>query len=438
MKNMSRRKKNNIIIASLCAIVVLMGIGYAAFSSQLRINGTSSISSNWDIRITNIETVLPSESGGDGIPDGYNITEPTYTPTSATFNAGFELPGSVIGYIVEVSNLGTIDGQVTIGNLSCGDNSVIDCGAEAYDANPMEGLSTNGFYFENGFNDYSDIEFKLKPNEKHYIMIMVGYADVTEQPTDLDAEIKLDLVYQQAGDDAIDFMPSGEKVLVGNQEVDIMYAGDGLYKDEYESGKYIYRGTNPNNYIEFGGDLWRIISINNDGTIKIMKNESIGKIAWNNYFAYDWNTASLNTYLNGAYLLQLLDSDKIISHTWNIGDRFDESSEKWTGKVGLISVSEYLNVNTNIEECNNYSLYNNNVENCVLTNWIYKIIESLNDSIWTITVDGMFPVEILSNGEFINLNGSYESKDVFPALYLKSGLKLEGNGSETDPFRIIE
>ena len=54
MKNLSRRQRNNIIIASLCAVVVLMGIGYAAFASQLRINGTSSISSDWKVLITDI------------------------------------------------------------------------------------------------------------------------------------------------------------------------------------------------------------------------------------------------------------------------------------------------------------------------------------------------------------------------------------------------
>ncbi len=30
MKNLSRRQRNNLIIGGLCAIVVLMGIGYVA------------------------------------------------------------------------------------------------------------------------------------------------------------------------------------------------------------------------------------------------------------------------------------------------------------------------------------------------------------------------------------------------------------------------
>lgn len=42
--------------------------------------------------------------------------------------------------------------------------------------------------------------------------------------------------------------------------------GDGLYKDVYESGRYIYKGVNPNNYITFNGEEagWRIISLESD------------------------------------------------------------------------------------------------------------------------------------------------------------------------------
>ena len=56
----------------------------------------------------------------------------------------------------------------------------------------------------------------------------------------------------------------------------VVNEGDGLYKDEYEDGKYTYKGADPNNYITFNNEIWRIISIGADNTIKIMQNESIG------------------------------------------------------------------------------------------------------------------------------------------------------------------
>ena len=51
-----------------------------------------------------------------------------------------------------------------------------------------------------------------------------------------------------------------------------------------------------NNYINFNNSLWRIISVENDGTIKIMKNENIGEMAWDTSVGVYWGTASLNVY----------------------------------------------------------------------------------------------------------------------------------------------
>ena len=54
---MSERKKRNIIIGCLCGVLLLMVVGYAAFSSVLNIKGTSNINSNWSVLITNIEKI---------------------------------------------------------------------------------------------------------------------------------------------------------------------------------------------------------------------------------------------------------------------------------------------------------------------------------------------------------------------------------------------
>ena len=61
--------------------------------------------------------------------------------------------------------------------------------------------------------------------------------------------------------------------------------GDGLYESTTEPGRLIYRGANPNNYINIKEDgtnntLYRIVSYEPDGTIKVVRNESIDNIAW--------------------------------------------------------------------------------------------------------------------------------------------------------------
>ncbi len=60
----------------------------------------------------------------------------------------------------------------------------------------------------------------------------------------------------------------------------VVSTGDGLYKDETEEERYIYKGENPNNYIKLGSDLYRIISVEKDDTLKVIKNESIGDITF--------------------------------------------------------------------------------------------------------------------------------------------------------------
>ena len=53
MRQSTRNQRNNIIIG-LCVILLIMLVGYAAFQSQLKISGTSNISSNFLVKITNI------------------------------------------------------------------------------------------------------------------------------------------------------------------------------------------------------------------------------------------------------------------------------------------------------------------------------------------------------------------------------------------------
>ena len=497
MRNLSRRQRNNLIIGGLCAVVVLMGIGYAAFSSQLRISGTSSISSSWNIQITNIETILPSEMGmGDDVNDGYNISDPTHTPTSATFNAGFELPNSEIDYIVEISNLGSIDGNVTIGNLSCGDNDAIYCYAQAMDKNPMEDMPTNGIEFDYGNGDYSSVDFPLKSGEKHYIIVGVFLDDITEMPSDKDTNVTLDLTYEQYVDPNAPVF-SGETTTIGGQEVNLASSGNGLYSDEYESGRYVYKGKNPDNYIKFdNGEIWRIIAKESDGTYKIVRNESIGNRPFDGYNLRDidsngaggtycangyygcnaWSStvnmvgsptkftngsysgtvdkdSELLTYLNEEYYNGLDNNIKqfVVSHTWNIGgvvsDNEDlatqiegEKTFQWNGHVGLISHSEYVKSNSNMENCGTAKAHYDNSVICSSTNWMNKfssfwIISPLYNNAHMVyyVKYGRMNFQSASNKWSAPYNGD---QGIFPVLYLSSDITLIGDGSESNPYTL--
>ena len=103
---MNQTKKRNIIIGALLGVLLLMAVGYAAFNSVLNITGTSGISSNWKILITNIET--KNIVGGAS-----NAKEPTGIGSlTATFNTNLVSPGDSIEYDITVTNQGSLDARL--------------------------------------------------------------------------------------------------------------------------------------------------------------------------------------------------------------------------------------------------------------------------------------------------------------------------------------
>ena len=189
---------------------------------------------------------------------------------------------------------------------------------------------------------------------------------------------------------------------IGGVDVTPVTEGDGLYEDEYEEGRYVYRGSNPNNYIMFNNELWRIISKEADGTYKIIRNDVLSKRAFD--AAYHRSTdnnsyctapqygcgvyaavsgtfsspsgsqsgtvtedSSIKIYLNDDYYVNNINATakgQMTSHTFNIGaveylvesgaeaDSIEKNitGEKmytWTGNVGLANVSDILKASTN-------------------------------------------------------------------------------------------
>ena len=107
-------------------------------------------------------------------------------------------------------------------------------------------------------------------------------------------------------------------------------SGDGLYavahdnleelSSEWSKTEYRYAGSNPNNYVRFNNEIWRIIGLVNVKTesenieqrLKIIRTDSIGKYSWDYKLAgngssdsphgsNDWTDSQLKDMLNGIY-----------------------------------------------------------------------------------------------------------------------------------------
>ena len=272
----SKSDKRNYIIITLCLILVIMGVGYAAFSQLLTINGIANITNSWNIEITNIRGVNLGSVENNG---AYDKVEPTVgnDKVSATFHTGLIQPGDTRIYEVEVTNKGSVDADIT----SVFKNTLSDAIYFSYDGvGPLGGTGTDvltsaGVYNTNLLTTEEPFSLPANTNNVRYIYITVKYREsVTSQPSNLEATINLELSAEQApsGRDEVDY--GLETITAAGKEFTVVKAGDGLYYDS-NTGEYYYRGANPNNYIEFSGDIWRIMSISPQGNLKIMKDERI-------------------------------------------------------------------------------------------------------------------------------------------------------------------
>ncbi|MCI9084548.1 MAG: hypothetical protein HFH46_02895, partial [Bacilli bacterium] len=421
-------KKNNIIIGSLCAVVLLMAVGYAAFSSILNIKGTSSISSNWNILITNVESK-------NIVGAATNAEDPSWEALTATFKTNLVSPGDSIEYDITIENRGNLNAVLEKITLTDSNNPAIK-------------------FTSSGLEEGSE----LNAGSSAILTVKVEYDNnVTSQPESTEGTFTVTLDYSQKDGISSDAPTGGNTINVKGVDVELATEGDGLYADEYEIGRYIYKGTNPDNYITFNGETWRILSVENDGTLKIMKATSIGNIPFDKtggtYGSNNWTRpADLNTYLNNDYYNTLSSETQnlIKTHTWGVGSVTvknndlggqiqSENGTAWNGNIGLMTVSEFLRANTNTSQCGSYSLNNTNYNTCKTTNYIVTLVPS-KSYIWTISPtagDSNHVFSALFNGCVSDRFAKLDDYGVLPVLYLTSDIHLDGEGTSTNPYRVV-
>ncbi len=252
---------------------------------------------------------------------------------------------------------------------------------------------------------------------------------------------------------------------------------------------YRYEGKNPNNYVWFNNELWRIIGVfdeNSHGVsgqnlVKIIRNDSIGGLAWHKSNTNDWTASSLMNLLNGAYLNSengtggeycygysttvgancdytetgINDTYRpmIESVTWYLGGYSSTSATaeafygyersttvysgrptSTTGYIGLMYPSDYgySVLASSCARTTNLGSYSNST--CAGQSWMYG-----QGYEWTITPnssssDNVFIVNY--NGYLSNYNAS-GGLSARPVLYLDSNVYIyDGNGSISDPYII--
>ena len=251
---------------------------------------------------------------------------------------------------------------------------------------------------------------------------------------------------------------------------------------------YRYEGKNPNNYVLFNGELWRIIGVFDSNThgksgqnlTKIIRDESIGNYAWYKSNTNDWLASSLNTILNDYYYnassvggdacyfystsvpgncdftkigLNETSRGMIEEVTWHLGGRSTNSATAatfymaergstvysgrhttTTGYIGLMYPSDYgySVLASSCARATNLSSYNSS--SCGGKSWLLK-----NGYEWTMThrTSSSSSVFRVSSSADVGYSNALNGYAVRPTVYLKSNVYVvSGTGSITDPYVI--
>lgn len=107
------------LILILLAVVVVMAIGYAAFTQALNIEGSAHITSKWDVHIEEIAVA-------NEINRGKNISATvSEDKLSADMQTELIMPGSSVTYNITVKNSGTLDAKLSVLNFNDSNNEAI-------------------------------------------------------------------------------------------------------------------------------------------------------------------------------------------------------------------------------------------------------------------------------------------------------------------------
>ena len=257
---------------------------------------------------------------------------------------------------------------------------------------------------------------------------------------------------------------------------------------------YRYEGKNPNNYIRFNDELWRIIGVfdsdshgvSNTNLVKIIKEDSIGRLTWYNFDTNNWVSSTINHLLNGAYYDWETNSNSASTYcygdynipttcdysengiksdyrsmienvTWYLGGAgkpgytsydpisiyeyerdansvYSGRSASTPGYIGLMYESDYL-YGALSSSCSRTTVHGKySSASCAGNNWLYG-----NGDEWTISPYNSSDafVEAIAHSGNISYNRARYGCSVKPVLYLVSSVyKYDGDGSITNPYII--
>lgn len=125
----------------------------------------------------------------------------------------------------------------------------------------------------------------------------------------------------------------------------VQQEGDGLHQN---TDGYYFKGNVENNYVKFANRLFRIISINNDESVKLVSNDLVASFFWGK--DTDYNKSNLKTWLTdetyGIYNATIPSKEDFLVKTSYTIDKLNESKvekgeEVYSDYVTTLSIYDY-------------------------------------------------------------------------------------------------
>ncbi len=270
------------------------------------------------------------------------------------------------------------------------------------------------------------------------------------------------------------------RVIAESLKEKVVETGDGLYKDTRADNRYYYKGDNVNNYISYLGKTWRIVSIESDGSLRLISTTPINEM-WHSggIGGIVWKNSALNQLLNdrvsdtgyakdiperdsGEWLSTFVYPSDKVGTTFSLDDftrqknnqsNIEDSKIVSYNSVGVLSIDDY------IKASNNMNCTVNMLETTGCTSWLSQYggwTNNINaEAVGYITVGGTVVEDPEENSTLYDTNYIYyfdstqgkiltapcgETKTVYPVLYINRNHVLVENsshaGTQSHPYGV--
>ena len=200
-----------------------------------------------------------------------------------------------------------------------------------------------------------------------------------------------------------------------------------LTEADADCNQFVY-GKVENNYVWYSGKLWRIVSINCDGSIKLVTQGNMTALTWSTSgIDTEYKKSLLHTWLNSEFLPTLYDAGNLlVNATWDYTtyEQFPTTklatttSSSVMAKVGLINIYEYMKTGGTNDSGTTNTFLNNGYDW-----WIISRVS--NFAVWGVESDGVAGT------------ASNYGRGVRPSVNLKSEISiLYGTGEKGNPYII--